>query len=135
MSFKQIKKEDKVRPEGKNCIIVYGYDETDYNKINLYSEKMDIDISIKVNKNELGNKIKDIIDENMKNISHKNDVNSKLILFNAVSNYELHSFIEHFNELNIEKPLYAVVTPTSINWNLGDLIEELIRERINHNRN
>jgi hypothetical protein len=136
MSFQQIKKEDTKRPEGKNCILIYGFDGAEVNKIMLFSKKKGLDKCIVANENSLDNIISNLINEDIEvSNNSRNAIKSSLILFNAVSNYELHHFIENFNELGIKKPLYAVVTKTSINWKLGDLLEELLREKKSFNKN
>ena len=54
---------------------------------------------------------------------------SKAIVLNAVSDSELNQFIKQFRTIGVERPLFAVVTETSINWKFHDLIDDLIEEK------
>ncbi|QUH27667.1 DUF3783 domain-containing protein [Vallitalea guaymasensis] len=130
MSFEQINNEDSKRPEGRNCILIYGYNSEEISTIEKFSLGRGIDECVVVTDDMLGNKIKDIIENNIIPVKYKTGIKSKTIVFNALSNKEVHSFINLFKDTGLKKPIYAVATPTSVKWQFGELIKELIKERM-----
>lgn len=130
MSFEQINTEDSKRPEGRNCILVYGYTPEEISMIKKFSLDRGINECVVVTDDMLGNKIKDIVDNNIVPVKYKTGVKSKTIVFNALSNKEVHSFINLFKDTKLKKPIYAVATPTSEKWQFGELIKELIKEKM-----
>jgi hypothetical protein len=84
---------------------------------------------IQVKPSETLNTLKQLIDlkgkKSDKAIKHDNPA----IILNAVSNAELNSFVHNFKTLGLKRPLFAVVTPTSIHWKFNDLIDDLLEEK------
>ena len=129
MSFQQINQEDNQRPDGKACIMVAGYDPIAFNNIKTYAASMNIDEVIEVKKDQMNNTLRQLID-------HTGNVSIKAIepampaiVLNAVSSAELNKFVQHFKTLKLPKCLFAMVTPTSINWKFHDLVKDLLEER------
>ncbi len=56
-------------------------------------------------------------------------IDKKIIIVNGFTEEELKEFLSWYrkNE-NLPKSIFAVVTQHSIEWKLGDLLKELIRE-------
>ncbi|NLK21254.1 MAG: DUF3783 domain-containing protein [Epulopiscium sp.] len=55
---------------------------------------------------------------------------------NGFSGSDLQSFLKGFKSINLERPIFATVTPTSKTWSFKTLINELIKEHnIMKNRN
>ncbi len=129
MTFKKIDHEDNQRPEGKTSILVFGYDPIALNSIKTYAAELAIPEVIEVKNDQTYNTLKQLID-------HKGNFSAKplaysapAIVLNAVSSAELNQFVHNFKTLGLPKCLFAVVTPTSINWKFHDLIEDLLEER------
>ena len=129
MSFQQINQEDNQRPDGKTCILVAGYDPIALNNIKAYAKSMDIDEVVEVKKDQMNNTLRQLID-------HTGNVSTKpveqvmpAIVLNAVSSAELNQFVHNFKTLKLPKCLFAMVTPTSINWKFQDLVKDLLEER------
>ena len=59
------------------------------------------------------------------------DCRERLVLFYNLSDVGVRSMIQVFKSLGIPKPIFAVVTETSITWTLQQLMEHLI-ERARH---
>ncbi|GLC30337.1 DUF3783 domain-containing protein [Clostridium omnivorum] len=59
----------------------------------------------------------------------------KIILFNNLSDEELDKAIKSIKKNQDMKPILAVITPTSIDWEFKYLLEHLIEEREWHLRN
>lgn len=130
MSFEKINEQDIHRPEGRHCLLIHGYDATEMEGITAFAKDMGIDDCILVTDHMLGNKICDILDDHCTEHNYKTGVKPKAIVMNALSNREVHQFITDFKKLDYKKPLFAVVTETSANWTYGELIKELVRERM-----
>ena len=129
MSFQKIDHEDNQRPEGRACLLVFGYDPIALNAIKKYAAAMDLLEVIEVKKDQTYNTLRQLIDGkgnvSAKSIKHA----SPAIVLNAVSSAELNQFVHNFRSLSLPKCLFAMVTPTSINWKFHDLITDLLEER------
>lgn len=53
----------------------------------------------------------------------------KVVLFNNLNDEELEKTIKIFKNSIDKKTIFAVVTPTSINWTFDELLEHLMQER------
>lgn len=129
MSFKKIDHEDDQRPEGKTCILVFGYDPIALSTIKNYAASLDLPQVLEVKKDQTYNTLRQLIDGTGNVSSKLVEHASPAIVLNAVSSAELNSFVHNFKTLNLPKCLFAVVTPTSINWKFHDLISDLLEER------
>jgi hypothetical protein len=74
-------------------------------------------------------KLKDIIDGLKIDTYNKELPNEKIVLFNNFTDAELNDSIKKIRSENSIKPILAIVTPTSINWEFHYLVEHLIEER------
>lgn len=129
MSFQKIDHDDTLRPEGRPCILVYGYDPLALETIRKYAKGYEGLAVIEVKENHLQNTLKQIIDETG-NLSNKMvDKKAPAIVINALSSAELNHFVHNFRSLGLQSPLFAMVTETSINWKFIDLIDDLLEER------
>lgn len=129
MSFKKVDNENKERPDGKVCILVYGYEDNEFMEIKNFAFQLGIETSIKVNKNSSINTLNHLIHEKELQVDDSKFHNEKAIVLNAISDFELNSFLTNFKNLGIKRPLFAVVTETSINWTFYDLLSDLMEER------
>ncbi len=129
MSFKKIDHEDHQRPEGKTCILVFGYDPIALSAIKKYATSMGLPEVIVVKKDQTYNTLRQLID-GTGNVSAKSVEHAlPAIVLNSVSSAELNKFVQNFKTLGLPKCLFAVVTPTSIHWKFNDLIKDLLEER------
>ncbi|BDU51606.1 DUF3783 domain-containing protein [Haliovirga abyssi] len=129
MSFERINDEITERPEGKNCILVYGYNDNEFEKISSYTKKIGIDKILKIESQEVTLTLEDLVNEIKNNNDVDKGIEEKAIIFNAVSDSELHNFVQEFKTLNLNRPLFAAVTETSKKWKFSDLIKELMAEK------
>jgi hypothetical protein len=60
------------------------------------------------------------------------DCRERLVLFHNLSDAGVRSLMQVFKSLEIPKPIFAVVTETSITWTLRQLMEHLIEEKRAH---
>lgn len=74
-------------------------------------------------------KLKDIIEGLKLDTYNKELPNEKIVLFNNFTDTELNESIKKIRSESSLKPILAIVTPTSINWEFHYLVEHLIEER------
>ncbi len=129
MSFKKVEEQNQVRPEGRNCILVYGYGKHHFDAITETATAVGIDKAIHLRETHLGVKIQDILDDAPIEATFDQEISDPVIVLSALSDAELHHFLNRFRELGIPRPLFAAVTPTSRHWRFGDLALELGKER------
>ena len=129
MSFEKIDHQNDQRPEGKTCLLVYGYDETALNTIKSFASNYGIFELVHVTPMTLGNSLQKLIDHTEKPILGIDRIDTQAIVLNAVSPQELNDFVRNFKTLNLARPLFAVVTPISINWPFHELLKDLLEER------
>lgn len=55
--------------------------------------------------------------------------NEKIMLFYNVPAQTIHNLMKEAKQWNLPKPIYAIVTPQSIDWKFADLVDHLIKER------
>lgn len=129
MSFEKINQKDIERPDGRECILIYGFGGKDLEKIKGYAAMMGIRDMIEIKKDMLDIKVGDILNDHIKVSQGEEGPKDRAIIFNAFSWKKLNAFIGNFKSTGIAQPLLATVTPTSINWPFRDLVSELQRER------
>jgi hypothetical protein len=129
MAFEKIDHQNNSRPEGKTCLLVYGYDETALNKIKHYALDYSIFELVHVTHTTMGNTLQNLIEHTEKPTFGVDQVDAQAIVLNAVSPQELNNFVINFKTLGLPNPLFAVVTPISINWPFHELLKDLLEEK------
>jgi hypothetical protein len=108
-------------------ILVAGWDKQEFDKICKFADKQKIETIIIINKNDENKTVSDII-KNENNL-FGNILDEKLILFYGMTNKKISDFINGFKKLSLTYPLFAMVTPHSIKWELKKLLKHLNEER------
>lgn len=129
MSFQKIDKEDTQIPQGRECILVYGFGGKDYLKLKSLCAMIGVRDIIQIDKDMLGENIQNILDGNITKSECKESAAERAIILNAFSGQRLHTFLENFKKTGLIRPLMATVTPVSVKWSVLELITELQRER------
>ena len=129
MSMKAVDHNDKNRPKGKTSILAYGYNKKEKEILEKYSLELGIKKVIMINNEETDFTIKELISRENHQTLEINNTKEKFIVLNAVSDFELNNFIGNFKSNNLKRPLFAVVTETSLNWSFKRLVEDLLKER------
>lgn len=110
------------------CVLLYNFNTKDLailkNICNLIGLKDQI-ILMPKNATTL---VKDILNNNIDE-SCEDGLKHKAIIFNNVDHAKIHSFMEALKKFRVQRPLIAVVTETSIDWELNTVIQNLIEER------
>lgn len=129
MSFQKINKTDSQTPEGRECILVYGFSGKDLQVLKGYSVMLGIRDIVQIQQDMLDIKIKNILEDNIEKEQGEPGPKDRAIVFNAFSGQKLNTFIANFKSTGLIQPLLATVTATSIDWKFRDLVNELQRER------
>lgn len=129
MSFQRINTEDFSHPEEKLCVLAFGYDKQQLSLLNEYLEKFEVPEYIHVTKKMLGLSLEEILDGKIEGDEFEKALQENALILSGFSGNLLNSFVHNFKDTNLPRPIFAVVTPTSIKWKFGDLIEELMLER------
>lgn len=54
---------------------------------------------------------------------------ARAVIFGGVTEVELHTIMGDYRESGLPRPLWATITPVSVDWTLADLLMELGDER------
>ncbi len=129
MAFTKVSDTNNARPAGRNCILIYGYNEEALSQLERVRVRTGIDEIVTVETNQLGNTLTAILENEIVEKTYEQEIPDPVMVFNAVSDVELNTFLNEYRTLKLKKSLVAVVTKTSIKWRFGDLAVELSRER------
>ncbi len=129
MSFKAIDTKSKKRTPGKHCLLMYGFQELEVKQVRIYAQKKGFSTCIEIKPEMVETPINACLEENFESRPLVDELEEKVILFSAVSDFELHYFIGDFKSLGLGRPIYACITETSKEWKFIDLVQELRAER------
>lgn len=136
MSFQKMDLSNRKRPGGRNLVMVYGYSGFDMEKIAATHLNSGVDEWLYIDDTRSEMVINDLI----KNVKDNQDIKfsphkDKVILFNGTSQFELQQFLNQAMTITKDRPLVAMVTPTSKDWTFSALIKELKLERREMDKN
>ncbi len=129
MSFSKIDKEDHETPEGRECVLVYGYRGKNYTTLKHYCIMMGIRDVVDISPDMLGEKVENILDNKVTKTQCLDAPKDQVIILSAFSGKRLHTFLGNFNKTGLVRPLMATVTPSSLKWTVLELIYQLQEER------
>lgn len=110
-------------------MLIFGFKTDEVDEINRLQTKENLP-EVKVITNDMASmKIKDIIQGFKFEIYGVNLPEEKVILLNNLSDEELERTIKILRQYLQVRPIFAVVTPTSAEWEFKYLLEHLIEER------
>lgn len=116
--------------ENNEAMLIYGFSKEDVDKIDKIIKVNNLAKHILVEKSMANMTIRDILDGlNLRVFNNIDIPEDKVILFNNFTDKDLNKSITILKESLKESPIFAVVTPTSIEWTFKCLIEHLIEER------
>ena len=141
MTFKKITDSEQENIHDRSCVILVNFNNKELTAIKTVSGFVGIKDRIVVNSKNGNTKIKDILDGN---ISDDNDEawSEKAVIFNNIPNNRVIAFLDSLKKMKIKRPLTAMVTEVSIDWELNTLVYNLKEERkalskgqfVNHNK-
>ena len=109
--------------ENNKCILSYGLNTVELEKLKTLKHKV-IEITPDMSKMKLNDILKGI----RIYIANENPIKGKMILYNNFSENEIKSVIKETRNC-VKDGVLAIVTPTSIEWEVEYLIKHLIEER------
>ena len=127
MTFKNLK--DIETTESRSCAIVFNFNNKDLMKVKNVFRLVDIKDIIVLSNSNLDTTVKDILDNKLLENSEEK-TNSRAIIFNNIESRKASAVSDNLKRLKVQKPLLAVVTETSINWELKTLLQHLQQEAI-----
>ncbi|MEG2985058.1 MAG: DUF3783 domain-containing protein [Peptostreptococcaceae bacterium] len=127
MSFQNINKIDSSSNE-KSCAILYNFSAKELTMLKNICGLIGIKEKIILNSENGNTLVKNILNNELNNDC---DVilNHKAVIFNNIDSSKIHSFMDALKKFRFGLPLIAVVTETSIDWDLNTLVSNLAEER------
>ena len=127
MSFEKISSDNKNSNDSKTCIILVNFDKKELSLIRNVSRFAGIKENIVVSGKHGENTINDILSGKIEENNEK-VLSSKAIIFNNIPAQKVSVFLDSLKKMRMRRPLTAMVTETSIDWTLSNLIANLIEE-------
>jgi NAD(P)H-flavin reductase len=115
--------------DNNKLMLIYGFNEEERVFLDNLITEFKLPSYIVVEDKMASMKLKDIIEGLIVDTYDKELADEKVILFNNFADYELDAAIRAIRSSKAIKPILAVVTPTSINWEFHYLLNHLIEER------
>jgi hypothetical protein len=113
----------------EKLILAYGLTQEEEERLNSVLLKQNI-LPCKVIRKNMGNiTIKELLCNIEDKESNSELPLEKLLLFNNYKDKELYDLIDNIREVKSDSTILAAVTPTSMKWTVGYLLEHLIEER------
>lgn len=128
MTFKRLDINSDVRDDSRACIILYNFNGKELKNIKNYGSILGLKDQIELYSKNANSLIKNILDGNIDE-SCEDGRKEKAIIFNNISNQKISIFIDTLKKVRINNVLKAVVTETSINWTLNEVVSNLVLER------
>jgi hypothetical protein len=110
-------------------MLAYGFEDEEKAFLDNMIKELQLPPYKVVEKNMAIMTIRNIIDGPVLDTYHKQLPEEKVIMFNNFTDHELDMAIKTIRSNKNIKPILAVVTPTSINWEFHYLLEHLMEER------
>lgn len=127
MSFEKISSDNKNSNDSKTCIILVNFDKKELSLIRNVSRFAGIKENIVVSGKHGENTINDILSGKIEENNEK-VLSSKAVIFNNIPAQKVSGFLDSLKKMRMRRPLTAMVTETSIDWTLSNLIANLIEE-------
>lgn len=127
MSFEKISSDNKNSNDSKTCMILVNFDKKELSMIRNVSRFAGIKENIVVSGKHGENTINDILSGKIEEDNEK-VLSNKAIIFNNIPAQRVSGFLDSLKKMRMRRPLTAMVTETSIDWTLNNLIANLIEE-------
>lgn len=115
--------------ETEKTLLIYGFNDEEESALKKLLEENSLPQHKVIRDNMADFTIGDIL-SNMDISDESYDLpKEKIVLFNKCQDDEVMKGMKTIKANFIEKPIFAVVTPTSIQWKFKDLLEHLMQER------
>lgn len=115
--------------KNSKLLLLYGFSEDELSFFYNLVKELKISEYRVIEKNMANMKLKDIINGLKIETYNKELPEERIVLFNNFTDAELNDAIKSIRANASIKPILAVVTPTSINWEFHYLVGHLMEER------
>ena len=129
MSFDKLDIKYSTAREGRACILLCNLAGKDLQKVKNCAMILGIRDQIILNSKNGNTVIKDVLDNNI-NTECEDGRKERAIIFNAIPPAKMNIFIENLKKVRVNNVLKAVVTETSIDWTVNEVLSNLVAERI-----
>ncbi|WP_370830407.1 DUF3783 domain-containing protein [Clostridium sp.] len=129
MSFDKLDIKDNSTREGRACILLCNLGGKDLQKVKNCAMILGIRDQIILNSKNGNTVIKDVLYNNI-NSECEDGRKERAIIFNAIPPAKMNIFIENLKKVRVNNVLKAVVTETSIDWTVNEVLSNLVAERI-----
>lgn len=134
MAFENMKDLEEQIIHERAALLMYHFNTKEEQQIKNIARLTGIKDVITLKPENGGQTIRSILDGQI----HENGIEGpreKAILFNGIPANKMNTFMEVLKKYRFKRPLFAVVTKESIEWELKVVIENLIEERIAFSNN
>lgn len=128
MSFERLDKNKVSDNDVRSCVLLCNFNGKELQAIKNYASILGLRDQIYLYSKNGDSIIKDILENNIDS-NCEDGRKEKAIIFNNISNIKINMFIDNLKKLRINNILKAVVTETSVNWTVNELILNLLNER------
>lgn len=128
MSFERLDRDNTLDNGARSCVLLCNFNAKELKAVKNYASILGLKEQICLNSKNGDSIIKDILEDNIDSnceIGRK----ERAIIFNNIPNMKINMFIDNLKKIRINNVLKAVVTETSINWTLNEVIVNLLAER------
>ncbi|PJI08752.1 MULTISPECIES: DUF3783 domain-containing protein [Clostridium] len=108
---------------------VYGFEENEIEELKKIVSENKLPGFSTINKNMGNMKVRDIIKGLSVSTYDEELPACKLVLFNKFTDKQVETAIKAIRGIGKSSPIFASVTPTSMNWTVKHLLQELNKER------
>ena len=129
MSFNKLDIKDNSARKGRACILVCNLAGKDLQKVKNCAMILGIRDQIILSSKNGNTVIKDVLDNNI-NTECEDGRKERAIIFNAIPPAKMNIFIENLKKVRVNNVLKAVVTETSIEWTVNEVLSNLLAERV-----
>lgn len=128
MSFERLDKNNVLENDVRSCVLLCNFNGKELKAVKNYASILGLRDQICLYSKNGDSIIKDILEDKVDS-NCEDGRKEKAIIFNNISNMKISMFIDNLKKIRINNVLKAVVTETSINWTVNEIIVNLLNER------
>ena len=128
MSFERLDRNNVLDNDVRSCVILCNFNGKELKAVKNYASILGLRDQICLYSKNGDSIIKDVLEDKVES-NCEDGRKEKAIIFNNISNMKINMFIDNLRKIRINNVLKAVVTETSINWTVNEVIINLLNER------
>ena len=128
MSFERLDRNNVLENDVRSCVLLCNFNGKELKAVKNYASILGLRDQICLYSKNGDSTIKDILEDNIDSNCEEGR-KERAIIFNNISNMKINMFIDNLKKIRINNVLKAVVTETSINWTVNEVIVNLLNER------